>query len=237
MQQAAILIVEDEPVTRELLVSAFTGAGYQVNSAENGDAMWEILSHNSVDLILLDINLPGKDGLSITKNLRSKYRSDIFIILVTSRSEDIDRIIGLELGADDYVTKPFNLHELIIRVRNLLRRATKPDQNDVKTENNENTFHGWVLNKDQRRLRAQSGELVHLTNGEFLLLSAFLRRPGHVFNRNQLLEAISSREWSPDNRTIDVMINRLRHKLETNPKEPKIFLTVRGVGYQFFTSS
>ena len=231
-QDHKILIVEDDPVTKGLLVAYFEKSGYQVFEASNGTEMWDALSQNEVSLILLDINLPGEDGLSLTKNLRYKFKSDICIILVTARNEDIDRIVGLELGADDYVTKPFNERELLVRVKNLLRRISISGKQQESTAT-ELGFHGWNLNIEQRRLSSPSGEQIHLTNGEFLLLSTFIQNFGRVFNRNQLLEAVSNREWMPNDRTIDVMVNRIRRKIETNPKEPKILVTVHGVGYQF----
>jgi two-component system, OmpR family, torCAD operon response regulator TorR len=233
-QKQKILIVEDDPVTRSLLVAYFEKAEYQVFEASNGTEMWDVLTETDVNLVLLDINLPGEDGFSLTKNLR--FKSDIGIILVTARVEDIDRIIGLELGADDYVTKPFNERELLVRVKNLLRRTAKTgtQANDTLPSH---TFHGWELSMEQRRLASPEGEPVHLTNGEFLLLSTFVKAPGRVFSRNQLLEAVSSREWMPNDRTVDVMVNRLRRKLELNPKEPEILVTVHGVGYQFISDS
>jgi two-component system, OmpR family, torCAD operon response regulator TorR len=229
-KQQKILIVEDDPVTNSLLSAYFEKAGYWVAGAGNGREMWDLLSQDEVDLILLDINLPGEDGLFLTKSLRVKFELDICIILVTALKEDIDRIVGLELGADDYVTKPFNERELLVRVRNLLNRASNTQKEEVVLDY---AFHGWTINMEQRRLTSPTGEQAHLTNGEFLLLSTFTRHPGRVFNRGQLLEAVSSREWMPNDRTIDVMVNRLRRKLETNPKDPKILVTVHGVGYQF----
>jgi two-component system, OmpR family, torCAD operon response regulator TorR len=230
MQVDTILIVEDDPVTRELLRSYFTKAGYEVSEASNGTEMWDSLSHGKVDMVLLDINLPGEDGLSLTKGLRSKFESDICIILVSARAEDIDKIIGLELGADDYVAKPFNERELLVRVKNLIHRTSGTQK---KEDISNFIFHRWNLNSEQRRLTSPTGEHVHLTNGEFLLLSAFLRHPSRIFDRHKLLETVSSREWMPTDRTIDVMVNRLRRKLEVNPKEPKIIITIHGIGYQF----
>lgn len=225
-----ILIVEDEPVTLTLLMAYFKNAGFFVEAATNGVEMWDIVGKRKVDLVLLDINLPGEDGLSLTKNLRAQ--SDIGIILVTSRKEDVDRIVGLELGADDYVTKPFNERELLVRVKNLLRRTSKQVMNRELLQPHQG-FYGWELNLEQRRLISPKGKWVHLTNGEFLLLSTFIHKPGHVFTRNQLLEILSSREWMPNDRTIDVMVNRLRRKIEENPRNPQILVTVHGVGYQF----
>ncbi|MBF0294108.1 MAG: response regulator [Magnetococcales bacterium] len=227
-----ILIVEDDSVTRELLKAYFEKEGYSVCEAENGLGMWERLGERPTDLVLLDINLPGEDGFSLTRTLRA--RSDIGIILVTARKEEVDRIVGLELGADDYVVKPFNERELLIRVKNLLHRTRQLRQSEQGGERF--TFHGWILDPDRRRLTDPQGQLVHLTNGEFLLLMVLARRPGRVFTREQLLEAVSSRDWLPNDRTIDVMVNRLRRKL-SDVNSPRILMTVHGVGYQLVDES
>ncbi|MBF0340069.1 MAG: response regulator [Magnetococcales bacterium] len=224
-----LLIVEDDPVTRTLLMACFEREGYQVSAAENGAHMWERLEKSRTDLVLLDINLPGEDGFSLTRALR--MRSDIGIILVTARKEDMDRIIGLELGADDYVMKPFNERELLVRVKNLLRRTRKQrEEEDAAVARH--LFNGWILDTERRRLTTPDGLQVSLTNGEYLLLALFVRRPGRVFTRDQLLEAVSSRDWMPNDRTIDVMINRLRRKLGETAN-PRMLVTVHGVGYQF----
>jgi two-component system, OmpR family, torCAD operon response regulator TorR len=228
--QQKILIVEDDPVTSSLLAAYFDKAGYCVAEASNGVEMWDELSHDKVDLVLLDINLPGEDGFALTMSLRKKFDLDICIILVTARTDDIDRIIGLELGADDYVNKPYVDRELLVRVKNLLSRASATQKVEGVSSYN---FHGWILNVEQRRLISTTGEQTHLTNGEFLLLSTFLAHPGKIITRDQLLSTVSRREWMPQDRTIDVMVNRLRRKLEVNPKEPKILVTVHGIGYQF----
>ncbi|MBF0613886.1 MAG: two-component system response regulator TorR [Magnetococcales bacterium] len=224
-----ILIVEDDPVARSLLVAYFEKEGYRISTAENGSQMWERLENERTDLVLLDINLPGEDGFSLTRALR--LRSDIGIILVTARKEDMDRIIGLELGADDYVSKPFNERELLIRVRNLLRRTSR-QRADEEMPVTRYTFKGWSLDTERRRLTTPDGGLVPLTNGEYLLLVAFVRKPGRVLTRDQLLEAVSSRDWMPNDRTIDVMVNRLRRKLGESA-QPRLLVTVHGVGYRF----
>ncbi|MBF0271463.1 MAG: response regulator [Magnetococcales bacterium] len=223
-----IVIVEDDPVTRGLLVACFEKEGYSVSEAENGSQMWTRLETTRTDLVLLDINLPGEDGFSLTRALR--LRSDMGIILVTARREDVDRIVGLELGADDYVIKPFNERELLIRVKNLLRRTRKQREDDAIPVT-KHLFKGWTLDTQRRRLTTPDGSQVPLTNGEYLLLSEFVRKPGRVFTRDQLLEAISSRDWMPNDRTIDVMINRLRRKMgETSSS--RMLVTIHGVGYQ-----
>ncbi|GAB0056203.1 Aerobic respiration control protein ArcA [Candidatus Magnetaquicoccaceae bacterium FCR-1] len=228
---AHLLIVEDDTVTRELLAACFEKEGYAVSRAENGAAMWEILQEQAIDLVLMDINLPDDDGFSLTRALRR--RSEIGIILVTARKEDVDRIIGLELGADDYVVKPFNDRELLIRVKNLLRR-TRKQRREEDASITRHLFNGWTLDTERRRLTSPEGEVVPLTNGEYLLLSVFVRKPGRVFTRDQLLEAVSSRDWMPSDRTIDVMVNRLRRKLNESAM-PRMLVTVHGVGYQFLS--
>lgn len=224
-----ILIVEDDPVARDLLVAYFEKEGYRIVTAENGSQMWERLETVRTDLVLLDINLPGEDGFSLTRALR--LRSDIGIILVTARREDMDRIVGLELGADDYVSKPFNERELLMRVRNLLRR-TRRQRAEEEGGVTRYQFRGWSLDTERRRLITPEGVHVPLTNGEYLLLVSFVRKPGRVLTRDQLLDAVSSRDWIPNDRTIDVMVNRLRRKLGESA-HPRLLVTVHGVGYQF----
>ncbi|MEO5365723.1 MAG: response regulator [Magnetococcus sp. WYHC-3] len=225
-----ILAVEDEPVTRVLLKGYFEKAGYQVTTADNGEEMHAVLARERIDLVLLDINLPGVDGLTLTRELRA--RSEMGIILVTSRGEAVDRIVGLEMGADDYVTKPFNERELLARVKNLLRRTTRLMEME-RGRRGQYRFGPWTLDLDQRRLLGAVHGEVRLTHGEFTLLDTLLRHRGQAMNRDQLLAAVSSREWMPNDRTIDVMINRLRRKLEADPSQPRILVTVHGVGYQF----
>ncbi|MBF0417096.1 MAG: response regulator [Magnetococcales bacterium] len=230
---AHLLIVEDEPVTREFLAACLEKEGYVVTRVECGAEMWRCLDAAAVDLVLMDINLPDEDGFSLTRSLRQ--RSDIGIILVSARNEDLDRIVGLELGADDYVVKPFNDRELLLRVKNLLRR-TRRQRQEEEVANSRYRFHGWTLDTERRRLTSPAGDVVPLTNGEYQLLSVFVRRPGRVFTRDQLLEAVSSRDWMPNDRTIDVLVNRLRRKINES-SVPRMLVTVHGVGYQFLWES
>ncbi|MEG3640355.1 response regulator [Magnetococcus sp. PR-3] len=231
-----ILIVEDDSVTRTLLSGYFKKAGYRTHTAEDAKSMQRALKGGRVDLVLLDINLPGKDGLSITQDLRAESE-ELGIILVSSRTDDVDRIVGLELGADDYVVKPFNERELLARVKSLLRRVDliKRYANSSKEldEMGNFQFDNWTLFHAARQVRHDNGQEVDLTNGEFRLLLAFLNRAGRAQSRDQLLDAVSNREWSPNDRTIDVMVNRLRRKLEEDARDPKLLITVHGVGYQF----
>jgi two-component system, OmpR family, torCAD operon response regulator TorR len=232
-QKATILIVEDELVTRALLKNYFEKEYYRVSEASNGEEMWKMLEDKSFDLILLDINMPGEDGFSLIKNIR--INSDIGIIIVSSRTDDMDRILGLELGADDYVAKPFNERELLVRVRNLLKRAQI--SNNPQEPQTIYRFNGWILNQKSRNLTSPNDVRQHLTNGEFNLLVAFAELPCKVLTRDYLLNAVSSKEWIPNDRTIDVMVNRLRRIIEEDNKEPKLLVTVHGVGYQFLPQS
>ena len=222
-----VLIVEDEDVARTKLAGYLETAGYRVSEAVDGRGMREVLGGDPVDLVLLDINLPGEDGLELTRFIRSSR--DVGIILVTGRTDDVDRIVGLEIGADDYVTKPFNPRELLARVKTLLRRtgARAPSVSDSLT------FSGWRFDVRSRRLVSPAGEKVALTRAEFELLSALIAHPGTVLTRERLLGCITHRSWDPGDRTVDVLVRRLRRKLEGDPKSPELIITVHGEGYMF----
>lgn len=230
-----ILVVEDEAVTRTKLCGYFENAGYRVHEAEDGAQMRAVLATEDIDLIMLDINLPDEDGLSLTRELRS--HSDIGIILVTGRTDTIDRIVGLEMGADDYVTKPFELRELLVRVRNLLWRVSLVEQ--ARTEVREDAaedemtrFGDWCFDIPKRKL-SRNGEPVKLTKAEYEVLVAFIAYPNRVMSRERLLSLISHRVDAPSDRTIDVLVRRLRNKIEDDPKNPDWLITVHGEGYQF----
>lgn len=224
-----IVVVEDEPVTRAKLAGYFEREGYQVSEACDGDDLHAALSDNEADLVLLDINLPGEDGLFLTRWLRGQ-NADIGIILVTGRTDEVDRIVGLEMGADDYVTKPFNYRELLARSKNLLRRATSARRH--KTDG-ALRFSGWTFDISTRRLTSPDGARTDLTRAEFELLSALVKHPGIVMNRDRLLDNVSHRKWDPNDRTIDVLVRRLRQKIEADPTQPEIILTAHGEGYVF----
>ena len=230
-----VLVVEDEPVTRLKLVGYFEKAGYRVSEAGGGPEMRTILESESINLILLDINLPGEDGLALTRELRS--HSDIGIILVTGRTDSIDRIVGLEMGADDYVTKPVDLRELLVRVKNLLWRislAQTPadDMLDSEVDVDGVRFGDWRFDIPRRKLTHQ-GKPVKLTKAEYEVLVAFIAYPNRVLSRDRLLGLISHRVDAPSDRTIDVLVRRLRHKIEADPKSPEYFITIHGEGYLF----
>lgn len=226
-----ILIVEDDFASRSLLSSYLEKEGYFVSETEQADNLCERVQQEQIDLVLLDISLPGKDGLTLTRELRSV--SSVGIILVTSKGDEIDRIVGLELGADDYVTKPFNPRELLVRAKNLLWRVKDSQQARQQESTQKWTFEGWVLDANKRLLTSPASVDERLPEGEFKLLSALLYAPGAILSRDQLMDAIHDREWTPNDRSVDVMVGRLRRKLGDNPSNPHFILTAHGAGYVF----
>ncbi|WP_151702903.1 two-component system response regulator TorR [Nitrincola alkalilacustris] len=231
---AHILIVEDDLASRSLLVSYFQKEGYRVSETERADDLTQRVRQEQVDLVLLDINLPGKDGLTLTRELRASSR--VGIILVTSKGDEIDRIVGLELGADDYVTKPFNPRELMVRAKNLLWRVLHMDQEQGAVGSRPRLcwqFDGWTLDPHKRQLTSPEDTQERLPEGEFRLLQALVMHPGQVLSRDQLMDAIHGREWTPNDRSVDVLIGRLRRKLNDDPSNPQIILTAHGAGYMF----
>ena len=222
-----VLVVEDDDVTRARLAGYLEVAGYRVSEARDGQELRQVMLHDPVNLVLLDINLPGEDGLDLTRSIRAS--SDVAIILVTGRTDDVDRILGLELGADDYVTKPFNPRELLARIKSLLRRVRVRSHADT----GQRRFAGWCFNTRSRRLESPVGERVGLTRAEFELLKALTSRPGNVLSRDRLLRAITHRKWDPGDRTVDVLVQRLRRKLEADTRRPELIVTCRGEGYMF----
>ncbi len=227
---AHILVVDDEPEIAEVLRRYLTGQGYTVSTAESGAAMRQIMAEAAVDLVLLDLGLPGEDGLELMRSLRRT--SSVAVIVVTGRGEQVDRIVGLEVGADDYVTKPFDVRELGARVRSVLRRTLdKAAAADSNAPLEIARFAGWTLHLAGRRLDSPQGKAVDLTTGEFELLAALVKSPGRVFSRDELLEATRNREAGPFDRTIDVQVGRLRRKIEADPQRPELIKSVRGAGY------
>ncbi|UCM44290.1 two-component system response regulator TorR [Aeromonas dhakensis] len=227
-----ILVVEDDVVTREKLTGYFEREGYRVTAVENGQEMRAVLAEQEVALVMLDINLPGEDGLLLTRELRA--RSTVGIILVTGRSDAVDRIVGLEMGADDYVTKPFELRELLVRVKNLLWRislaAAQPSEPAVADD--AVRFGPWRFDIPRRQL-SRDGVPVRLTKAEYEVLVAFIANAGRVLSRERILALTSHRGDGPSDRTIDVLIRRLRGKMELDPRDPQLFVTVHGEGYLF----
>ncbi|WP_299980235.1 response regulator [uncultured Pseudoteredinibacter sp.] len=226
-----LLIVEDELASMELLYSYFNQAPYEVYKAHNCSQARELLAQKTIDIVLLDITLPDGDGLALTREIRG--RSNMGIILVTQRSDDIDRIVGLELGADDYVTKPYNIRELMVRVKNLASRLHQETLNNSQDLAEQISFDCWSFLPGRRLLMHVNGEEVNLTEGEYKLLAALLANPGMVLSRDQLMNKMQRRDWYPTDRTIDVMVARLRKKLQDDKGSPKYISTVHGAGYLF----
>ena len=225
--QGKLLVVDDEIITCTRLSGYFGSEGYEVAVAHNGIEMWEILERQRIALVLLDVGLPGKDGLELARELRA-YDEHLGIILVSGRSDDVDKIVGLESGADDYVTKPFNSRELLARVKIVLRgvRGRTPKQK-IDTV----SFGCWNFDIAHRRLTDPDGRQEILTRGEAELLATLASHPGVVMSRERLMQNVSHRAWDPSDRTIDVLVSRLREKLEADPKKPELIATVRSEGY------
>lgn len=231
----SILVVDDDPDIAALLSEFLARHGFAVTAAENGDALRAALRTGSFDLVLLDLMLPGEDGLSLCRYLRDT--TDLPIIMLTAMDTETDRVVGLEMGADDYVAKPFSTRELLARVKAVLRRG--PLRGGADEEQDKGTssaasaleFSDWRLDPRRRQLHSPDGVLVDLTSGEFELLHAFLLNPQQVLSRDQLLDIARGRISGPFDRTIDVQVGRLRRKLEIDPKKPELIKTVRGGGY------
>ena len=227
-----ILIVDDHREIRDLVSRALAKEGFRVSTAADGKAMRKVLADGRIDLILLDLMLPGEGGLALCREIRNT--SSVPIIMVTAKGEEVDRVIGLELGADDYLPKPFGTRELIARINAVLRRTradTPGTQPALKTRRY--AFDRWVLNVEARELIGDDGVAVALSTGEFDLLMAMVTRPQRVLARETLLDLARGRAASSFDRSIDTQVSRLRKKLEADPAEPRIIQTVWGGGYMF----
>ena len=228
--EAHILVVDDDPAIRDLVREYLAQNDFQVSTAESGAQMDKVIGSEVVDLVVLDLTLPDEDGMAIARRLREKL--DLPIIILTGRTEEADRVKGLEIGADDYVTKPFSQRELLARIKAVLRRTEAKRATRRGEKVRAYRFAGWELNTGLRRLKAADGRAVDLTNSEYALLVAFLRAPQRVMSRDQLLESSRLHDDIHD-RSIDVQILRLRRKIEIQPNEPRLIRTERGSGYYF----
>lgn len=226
-----ILVVDDAPEIQRLVSLTLAHDGYQVEAANNGEEMLKAMKGRDYDLVILDLVLPGEDGLSLCRKLRAE--SSIPIVMLTGRGDDIDRIVGLEMGADDYLVKPFNPRELLARVRAVLRRSGEQAASEPGRSAAVLSFEGWSLDLVRRRLHSPVGRDVELTAAEFDLLAAFASHARQVLSRDRLLDLTKGRNASPYDRAIDVQLSRLRRKLEKDPRNPALIKTVRGVGYVF----
>jgi two-component system OmpR family response regulator len=226
-----VAVVEDDPEISRMMTNYMTDHGFEVTAARNGRDLDRVMSGAKIDCVILDVGLPGEDGLSICRRLRGK--STVPIIMVTGRGTETDRIVGLELGADDYLPKPFNPRELVARVRAVMRRSAGGEMPQVQAPQ-VLAFEGWRLDMARRQLSSPDGAPRSLTSGEFNILSIFCQNPRKVLSRDDLLDLLHGRAAAVFDRSIDVQISRLRRKIETNLKDPSFIKTVRYGGY-FFT--
>ena len=227
-----IAVLDDEIDITLLLANYLQSHGFRVTQIHNGRALIALMETDPADLVLLDLGLPGEDGFAIARRMRENWRCGL--VIVTGRGDAVDKVVGLEVGADDYVTKPFDLRELVARVKAVLRRLTPEAPAAASTmpaASERLRFAGWQLDVAARRLTNPGGEDVALTGGEFDLLCAFARHPGRVLSRDFLLEQTRGREAAPFDRTVDVQVGRLRKKIETDADDPQLIKSVRGAGY------
>ena len=228
---AHILVVDDDREIRDLLGRFLARHGYRVTAVRDGTEMRRALADWRIDLVILDVMLPGEDGLTLCRNLRAT--SQIPVIMLTMMGEETDRIVGLEMGADDYLPKPFNPRELLARLKAVLRRARSGAGGPAPAGRRILKFAGWRLDPGLRRLWSPGGLVVDLSGGEFDLLLALVERPGRVLSRDQVLDLTHGRSEIPFDRSVDMQVSRLRRKIESNPREPELITTVRGGGYVF----
>jgi DNA-binding response OmpR family regulator len=224
-----ILVVDDDPKVRTLLRRCLEGEGFAVSEAADGAGLSACLDRQSVSLITLDLNLGKENGLDLARDIRKDR--DIPIIMLTGKGDAIDRVVGLEVGADDYLAKPFELRELVARIRAVLRRATPAEA--AGSSGRRYAFDGWLLDVDRRTLQRDGGKHQELTTSEFNLLAAFVKRPHRVLSRDDIMDVLKGHDWSPLDRSIDNLVARLRRKVENDPERPSLIKTVRGAGYVF----
>lgn len=235
--QKHIVVVDDEPGIRETIGEYLELHDFSVTTVDGGDGLREVIDDKDVDLVLLDIRMPGEDGLTLARFLREN--THVGIIMLTAAGEVVDRIVGLEMGADDYLAKPVDLRELLARIKAVLRRASQAEEEtagDGSTAARTVRFGDYTLNLESHKLFEASGTEVPLTSMEFDLLKAFADHPNRVLTRDQLLNLAHNRDWEPFDRSIDIRIARIRRKIESDPAKPQVIKTVRGAGYLFSTA-
>jgi len=229
MQTYQVLVVEDEDVTRFNLRNLFEAEGYVVFEAVDGDGMAEQLRLNTINLVIMDINLPGKNGLLLARELT--VNKDLGLIFLTGRDSDIDKILGLEIGADDYLTKPFNPRELTIRARNILSRIGQTsEEQEIQSIV---SFNQWSLDSNSRKMISPEGEVIAIPRGEYRALSLLIKNAGKIITRQELIKEMTGRDLRSNDRTVDVTIRRLRKHFELNLNTPELINTIHGEGYRF----
>lgn len=228
MQKSHILIVEDEDVTRFNLRNLFEAEGYQVSEATDGDSMESELNNNTINLVIMDINLPGRNGLLLARELTNNR--DLGLIFLTGRDSDIDKVLGLEIGADDYLTKPFNPRELTIRARNILNRlgSSKTEATDAIIK-----FNDWSLDSNSRKMTTPKGDIIAIPRGEFRALRLLIENSGKIVSRQELIKEMTGRDLRSNDRTVDVTIRRLRKHFESVENSQELIDTIHGEGYRF----
>lgn len=240
MPDQVILVVDDDPKIRSLLRNVLEDDGFGVREAASGTDALDQLSHERVSLITLDIHLGAENGIEVARQIR--LTSDVPIIMVTGKDDVIDRVVGLEVGADDYITKPFHVREVLARIRSVLRRSDGPNSPSAAVEISQPVedqtttqirFDGMTAILDEMELLNREGVSCGLTSGDFKLLGVFLNRPKRVLSRDQLMDLMGGTDWNPLDRTIDNQVARLRKKIERDTNDPKLIKTVRGIGYMF----
>ncbi|MBK1650228.1 response regulator [Rhabdochromatium marinum] len=232
-KQPHILVVDDHAEIRQLLQRYLGDHGYRVTTAANGRAMQRLLADAAIDLVILDLMMPGDDGLTLCRNLRASPHAELPVIMLTAMGEDTDRIVGLEMGADDYLAKPFNPRELLARIKAVMRRTGTRRERGLGESAERLCFLGWTLAPQSRELIDPEQTLVPLSTAEFALLMALVTRPRRVLSRDQLLDLARGRDARAFDRAIDTLVSRLRRKLGDQSREPQIIKTIRGDGYLF----
>jgi DNA-binding response OmpR family regulator len=233
---ARILVVDDEAEVRSLLRRGLESEGFAVSEAENGAGLMALLDEHPVDLITLDVRLSGEDGFALARKLRAKH--NVPIVMISGKGDMIDRVVGLELGADDYIAKPFHMREVLARIRAVLRRyqPMTAEGESAAYESGKTprlAFDGWTLDMGRREVRTPEGTLCELTTAEFNLLAILVERPGRVLSRDEIMDLLKGHDWTPLDRSIDGLVARLRKKIERGSEVPQLVKTVRGVGYAF----
>jgi len=229
-----VLIVDDEPEIRSLLRTGLEAEGFGVLEARSGAEAEEHLASHPIDLVTLDLKLGGEDGLKVARDLRARRNTPI--IMITGKGDPIDRVVGLELGADDYISKPFLMREVVARVRAVLRRYSQEDEAVTSRRDQDGArfaFDGWTIDMPRREVRDPLGAICNLTTTEFSLLAILVERPGRVLSRDELMDLLKGQDWTPLDRSIDGLVARLRKKIEPENERPQLVKTVRGIGYAF----